>query len=348
MFTHLFLVMLSWIPGRDAPASLSGGDSRPFAERGKGQIAVQNALLATVNETTISVVDVKKRLDMLFYQHYAHLSDSEQARYQFYLKSWRPVLMEMIDNALILADAADRMVNIPDSEVREAMEERFGANLLGTLDGLGLTYDEASKMMKNDLIVQRMQWWFIQSKAVQSVTPKTIREAYQKFVAEHPPYEELKYRIVSMRGEGADKEIESVYQILIQEKASPELLVDKLLEVNPSIQVSPEYAVSSLEISEAHRSVLSSMNPGSYSLPVVQNSRVDHRAIFRIFYLKEKTDHPVSNFKEMSASLREQLIQQFVVQHGKEYVQKLRKNYGFNPEFLKDTLPEELQPFSFH
>ena len=86
------------------------------------KIAVQNSILAKVNGTTISMIDVKKKMDLIFHQHYAHLADSTQAKFQFYETSWRRVLSEMIDNELILADAADKEVKLTDGELREEIE----------------------------------------------------------------------------------------------------------------------------------------------------------------------------------------------------------------------------------
>ena len=74
------------------------------------KIAVQNTILTKVNDTTISVIDVKKKLDLMFYQNYSHLSHSNQARLQFYESGWRAALMQMIDNELILSDAAAKEV----------------------------------------------------------------------------------------------------------------------------------------------------------------------------------------------------------------------------------------------
>jgi hypothetical protein len=315
-----------------------------FSDGGK-KIAFQNSILAKVNGSTISMMDVKKKMDMLFHQHYPKLVQSNTARYQFYEKSWRQALMEMIDNELILADAEEKEVKITDAEVRETLESRFGPSVLSTLDKIGLTYDEAWKLVKNELIVQRMTWWFIHSKAIQSVTPQTIREAYRSFLQENPPYQELKYRIVSIRSDKLDL-AEKVGQFLLESGKSPERLAEALLALDPAIQVSSEYTATDLEISEAHRSALASLTPGQYSAPILQKSRADQKSIARIFYLASKSDHPAPPFQDLSSMLRDQLIQKAMVQHSQTYVEKLRKHYGFDASFVKEALPEDLHPFS--
>lgn len=309
------------------------------------KIAFQNSILAKVNGTTISMMDVKKKMDMLFHQHYSHLGHSSAARYQFYEKSWRSLLMEMIDNELILADAGEKQVKISDAEVRETMESRFGPNVLATLDKIGLTYDEAWKLLKNELTVQRMSWWFIHSKAIQSVTPQSIREAYQIFLQEHPPYQELKYRIVSFQSEDL-RTSKAIHQLLVAHGKSPELFIEELTKLDSTVHISPEYAAADHEISDSHRSALAPLLPGSYSAPISQKSRTHQRAISRIFYLVAKTDYPAPPFQDLSSTLRDQLIQKATVQHSRTYVDKLRKHYGFDAGFLEESLPEDLHPFS--
>jgi hypothetical protein len=316
-----------------------------FADANK-KIAVQNGILAKVNGTTISMLDVKKKMDLFFHQHYSNLSHSNGARYQFYEKSWRPMLMEMIDNELIIADAIEKEVKVSDSEIRETMEDRFGPSVLSTLDKIGITYEEAWRLLKNELIVQRMSWWFVQSKAIQSVTPQSIREAYRGFLEEHPPYRDLEYRIVSIRGDGLESLAEKAYELVNASGKSPELLTEEFLRLDPSIQVSSQYTASDLEISESHRSALSELEAGQYSRPIIQKSRADNKEIARIFYLVSNTDHPAPAFQDLSATLRDQLIQKAMAQHSQNYVQKLRKHYGFDSGYLSGALPEDMHPFS--
>ncbi|MBI5273253.1 MAG: hypothetical protein HY861_04650 [Chlamydiia bacterium] len=322
----------------------------PLESSDNQKIAVQNSILAKVGEKSLSMIDVKKKMDLLFHQHYPQLSQSNQARCQFYEKSWRPIVMEMIDNELILADALDHDIQISDAEVREEMESRFGPHVLSTLDRLGFSYDEAWQLLKNELIVHRMSWWFVQSKAIQSVTPQDIRQAYQTYLQEHPAYQEIKYRIVSIRSEDATSDPESkaqqIHQFLAQSAKSPDMLSRELSHLDPSVQISPEYSVSDREITETHRKTLSALQPGQYSTPIVQKSRTDNKKVARIFYLIKTTDHPAQTFQDLAASLREQLTQQALAKQSQVYIEKLRKHYGFDTARIKESFPEDMHPFS--
>ena len=125
-------------------ADMSMIDFSQFQNRDQ-KIAIQNTILSKVNGKTISMMDVKKRMDMLFHQSYPQHVHSNTARVQFYEASWRHILMDMVDNELIISDANDKEIKVTDGEVREVMEERFGPNVMQTLDKIGLTYEKPGK-----------------------------------------------------------------------------------------------------------------------------------------------------------------------------------------------------------
>lgn len=310
------------------------------------KIAMQNSILAKVNHTTISMMDVKKKMDLLFHQNYPHLADSNQARCQFYEASWRHVLMEMIDHQLILADAVEKEVKLTDGEIREEMEGRFGPNIMFTLDKIGLTYEETWKMVKEELLVRRMTWWFIHSKAMTQVTPNDIRQAFRLYLKENPPYQEWKYRVISIRSDRPEEIAERTQRFLSISGLSPESLIEQLKAIDPSIQISSEFIVQDKDLSDAHKGALSLLSPGEYSLPKLQKSRADNKAVARIFYLAERTDHPAPQFEEHSQNLRNELIQKAVVQESTVYIEKLRRYYGFDTSHLKERIPDDLHPFS--
>lgn len=334
LFTFLF-----------ATLSLAANPMVDFSQDQK--IAVQNTILAKVNGKTISMIDVKKKMDMIFHQSYPHLTSSNQARVQFYEASWRRALMDMIDNELIISDATDKEIKITDGEIREVMEERFGPSVMQTLDKIGLTYEETWKMVKNELIVQRMSWWFIQSKAVSSVTPQDIRQAYRLYVKENPAYSDWKYRVVSIRVDQADDMLsEQVYQLLNESGKAPTLLEEELKKFEApgiSIAISNEFNAKTQELSDIHKASLETLSPGAYSKPSFQVSRADKKTVYRIFYLIDKMDVPAPAFEDLAQQLRGDLIQKAVVHESEVYLGKLRKHYGFE---AAKAIPDDLHPFS--
>jgi len=343
--TFLILFSLATVLSAQMPNQMPKAD---FSHDPK--IAFQNAILAKVNGSTISMMDVKKKMDLLFHQNYSHLADSNQARFQFYQASWRHVLMELIDNELMLADSAEKEIKLTDGEVREEMEERFGPNVMKTLDKIGLTYEETWKMVRSELLVRRMSWWFIQSKAIQSVTPQDIRQAYRFYLKENPAYQQWTYRVISIRADQPEEALaEEIFRFLNQTGQSPELLGEKLKTFEKesiSIQLSPEYDAADKDLSEAHRTALATLAPGSYSEPSFQMSRIDRKAVYRIFYLVRKEDHPAPSFETIAQKLQNELTQKAMIQESQTYLEKLRKHYGFDTAHIKQSVPDDLNPFS--
>ena len=62
--------------------------------------------------------------------------------------NWKYVLQELIDKELILGDAEEKKVAITAGDVRQEMENMFGPNIIANLDKIGLSMDEALKIVR--------------------------------------------------------------------------------------------------------------------------------------------------------------------------------------------------------
>ena len=82
-------------------------DSILFDKDNSPHLAVNNRILAKVNDKAISVVDVMKKMDVLFYREFPQYTSSMQARYQFYKANWKHVLEELVSKELVMADAEE-------------------------------------------------------------------------------------------------------------------------------------------------------------------------------------------------------------------------------------------------
>lgn len=327
--------------------SLFAQFSMTGAQTSEPKIAVQNSILAKVNGTTISMMDVKKRMDMMFYQHYPQHANSIQARFQFYEQSWRRVLSDIIDQELILADAADKEVKVTDGEIREEIEARFGPNVMSTLDQINVSYDEAWKMIKNEMIVQRMNWWFIQAKAISKVTPQQIKQGYRNYLEINPAYTQWKYRVLTIRdcknSEAPEDLFAQIKDCSIDKLSST--LADLEKKFSCALSLSNEYLATDTELADSHRNALSPLSPGAYSHPAAQVSR-DKKKVYRIFYLEEKIDHAAASFEEMAPMIKNELLQRASAEVSQNYLNKLRKHYRFDADHIKESLPSDLHPFS--
>jgi hypothetical protein len=333
-------------------ASLVRSDPPSLAE--EGELVIQNRLLAKVNGKTISVIDLVKRMDMQLSRYYPEHAHSPSARYQFFSARWRDTLDEMIDNELMLSDAADKEIQVSDGEVRETMQERFGPNIVASLDKIGLTYDEARELIHTEMTVQRMQWYKINAKAIHTVNPQDIRESYKQFCLKNPPTEEWKYQVLSIRAENSQVGAEladEAYNALLTQKSELAALADQLRArvsetQKAAISLSQDFNVDSKSISESHKEALFSLAAGEYSRPIAQVSRIDRGIVYRIFYLKEHSKKETPGFEEISSKLEDALISEAIGKEAALYLSKLRQHYGYSPEQLRETVPADFEPFA--
>lgn len=324
----------------------------PIPEASEG-FRINNAILARVNGNAISVLDVIKKMDLAFHRSYPQLIDSKEARLQFYQSGWKTILSDMIHMELILADAVAKELKMTDGEVREEIENRFGPNIMSTLDRVGLTFDEAWKMIKNEMIVQRMKWYFVNSKALQTVTPKLVRQKYEEFCKENPGKETWQYQVLSLRSDEKDKIEEAAQQIsqFLNEKSpdssQPFLGVEAITSSFPECiaQVSSEYTIENHNISDAHRQILQNISINTFSQPLSQTSRGDKKNLTRIFYLKNHLVDKTPSFEEVAAKLQDDLLNQVAFEENQNYLEKLKKLYGHGQDFL-EKIPDDFSPFT--
>lgn len=317
------------------------------------EITVQNRILTKLNGKNISVLDVMKEMDVFLSTHYPQYMQSKTARFQFYSTQWKQTLQQMIDHELMVADAQSRDVNVSDGEVREEVHTRFGPNVMESLDKLGISYEEARAMVEQDMIVQRIQWVRVTSKALQKVTSQEIKNAYQNYLKENPEKEGWKYQFVTIRAaDEAAAQALAANLVTLKEKAQSDLSVAAELfkaelppESTATVSVSQEFSLESKELSQAHRDVLSQLNLSEWSSPIAQLSR-DGTTVVRVFHLKDHTVTKSPTFAAMFNDLKHHLLNETADKENKIYVAKLRQRFNFNEQSL--DLPPHFEPFVAH
>lgn len=321
----------------------------PLPQEEPQEIVVNNRILAKVREKTISVIDVMKQMDVYLSRFYPQLSNSKAARYQFYMSQWKETLDHMINSELMMADAESREVKVSDGEVRETLQDRFGPNIMGTLNKLGISLEEARKMIQEELIVQRMNWIRVTSKAIQKVNLQDVKNAYQEYCKEHPAKETWKYQVLSIRSpdEKASEELAQKAFLLLQKEPDLAAAAEKLKSEAATITLSPEYQSDDKELSSSHKEVLASLAKGEFSKPTLQKSR-DNSVVFRIFHLKDHSKTDLPKFDDIANQLRENLLQRAAGEEMAVYVSKLRSRFNYNNISLEENIPSDFEPFSVH
>jgi hypothetical protein len=318
------------------------------------KLFVNNRILAKVNDKPISVLDVMKKMDLLFYRQYPQYAGSTEARFKFYSMYWKNALQECIDKELIIADAQEAKMEVSPGDIRQEMEELFGPNIIANLDTSGLTYDEALQLIKDDMIMKRMMGGRVNAVAIRMVTPQAVQTAYEEYAKNSVKSDEWGYQVISIRGDDQKESAEIAdlaYTLLIAKNTTLDTLVEKINADKPinektTIKISEKFRHSSKDVSKEYGEILSSLEVGRFSKPTSQVSRADNSTVYRIFYLTDMYSGNTKSFEEIENKLRDKLIEIMVGKETEKYIAKLRKHHNVNEELLKEMVPEDFEPFS--
>jgi hypothetical protein len=325
-----------------------------FGSKGERKIVVNNRILAKVNGKPISVLDIMKKMDMLFYRQYPEYAGNVEARNQFYTMYWKNALQECIDKELIMADAEEAKMEVSGGDVRQEMESLFGPNIIANLDKAGLSYDDATQMIKDDMIIKRMLGGRVNAVAVKMVTPQAVHAAYDDYLKSTDQTDQWVYQVISVRGDNSAACAETAdlaSNLLTKDHISIDQLVDKVKEAKPmddniTLKISEEFVHTPKEVSKDYNEILSSLKVGQFSQPISQKSRADQSTVVRIFYLKNINKGDVKSFAEIEGRIRDKLIDMMVAKETEKYLTKLRKHHNVNEELLKEMVPDDFQPFA--
>ncbi|TXI36440.1 MAG: peptidyl-prolyl cis-trans isomerase [Nitrosomonas sp.] len=331
-----------------AAPSLLGGSSLD-----KKPIVVNNRILAKVHGKAISVIDVQKKLDVIFYRHFPDLVANPAMRLQFYQVNWRPVLNDLIDKELVLFDARESKIDVTKGDVRQEMEQLFGPNIVSNLDRIGISYEDAREMVEGDLLIRRMMAIRVNIKAQRRVGPRDLRKAYEEYIQTNKRPTEWAYQVITVRHSNTEKGTAAaniLHDVLVKNQESIEELAknyQSISGIDPDIKVtfSEVYNQDENTVSTAYKEILESLHPNSYSDPIAQQSRAKNETVQRIFYVKSMTPGGVVPFAEIENNLNNKLIGEAVSVETDAYLNKLRKDAGLTKENLQQIVPADFQPF---
>jgi len=346
IFSFFFLIAIGSLFSEQLPTMLNH-------EKGV-EIVVNNRILAIVDNKPITVLDLMKRMDMLFFQQYPEYASSKIARYQFYLSAWKGVLKQVVNEELILSEVEEsKMMPITVGDIRQEMETRFGPNIIGNLDSIGLSVEDARKMIKDEIAIRRVMMSF-SSKGLKEATPTVLKNAYKEYIKEHQTPASWTYQVITIRNPESEKSAEaaSVISSLLQEKQVPlSELVSSFRQEHPqfastTILISEDMSHTEEQLSPAYKEVLTSMTSDSFSQPFEHKGRKDQKINYRIFYVKEATPASVPPFEEVAATIREQIISNVMERESATYLDKIRRRHAIEEEEIVKAISSDFTPFA--
>lgn len=320
-------------------------------------IVINNRPLVKVQDKTISLMDVVKRMNLLIRMHNPEYFESKAMLFQFYNSQWRNTLEMMINNVLICAQAEEKKVKLHEGDIRKEMETRFGPNVTATIHELGMEHNEAREYVESTLVEQQMMWLNVYRRVWQLVTPTELKNAYSNYTVANPPKESWTYQVMTIRN--APDQIEEhlatvatqvFNQKLQQLKSENNEVVTQiqLLKDHPEIKISlsNELTVERSAASKELISVLDSLTPDELSAPKKQHSRADGTDVLRLYYLKDHEKLKVPEFAEISKTLQDQLFNHVAEAQRTQYLQKLRKHFRMDGPEVYEMIPKDFVPFA--
>ena len=347
-FTFIFAFILL------SNLSLHAIGSDTLFRKEEPKILINNRILTFVNGKPISTYDLMRKMDLSFFKQFPQYASSNEARFQFYTEGWKSFLSEMIDKELILADAKESKIEISSGDIRQEIESSFGPNVIENLDKAGLTYEEAAKIMEEDMIIQRLLGGRAHAKALRVVTPVKVREKYEEYIKDpaNARHTQWLYRILTIQertSERAATAANTAYQLLQENVALDDVIAklkeDKLIGRKGKITVSKTIKQNDKEISDAFAEILSNLEEKNYSSPFLQKSRRNKINVYRILLLEEKIPGGVPSFKEVSKMLKDKLLNDEINRETDNYLVKLRRHYHIRDKDVENSLPQGYQPF---
>jgi len=316
------------------------------AEETSGKtIAVDNRVLAAVRGQVITVVDVMKKLDMLFYQQFPQYRGSTEAKFEFYKSNWKRVFEDLVDRQLVLAWAEERKYHVSNGELREELEQMFGPNVMMNLYEAGLSVYEVQEMMRADLLMRRIVGYCVRMPVMASITPEVIRVEYERQLEEAKKRTVWVWKSVTIRSKEGDCP-----------KAVAEKIASQLATVLPEKVQAPEgvevvssqtFHSKNQELSDSLQESFQHLSIGQYSEPVEFIGRSSSAKSWRCYCVEQKDHEMLPSLSELEGVLREHIAAPEVEEKSREFFADLRRQYHVQQVLSSDTLVA-FEPFALH
>jgi hypothetical protein len=306
----------------------------------RSSIVVENRVLATVRDQVITVIDVMKKLDLIFYQQFPQYRGMPEARYEFYRSNWRKVFEELVDRQLIHSLAEEKQFTVTNGDIREELEEAFGPNVMMNLYEEGLSMHEVHEMMKADILLRRIISFYVHTPVMSLITPEVLRAAYQTKIEELKGRKGFIWRSVTIRAKGKDcpkEEANKIWKLLEKDRQSIESIESTRPE-GIECTVSQPFKSEQREVSPVVLKTLEKLPLHSFSEPVAVTCRSDPHQSWKCYIVDECFDQQPPTFLELEATLRQELATPEVAKRTIAFFDDLRNQYHVKHIFSSEEL----------
>ena len=306
----------------------------------KQGIIVENRILASVRDQVITVQDVVKKLDMLFYQNLPEQRNSPAARYEFYKAHWRNIFEDLVNRQLVLAWAEERQFPVSNGDIRQELEDIFGPEVMINLYESGFSLHDIQEMVKADILMRRLLYFQVRIPVLAAISPSRVRSLYETKLHQKFSREALHWRTVSLRakeGECPKTVADSVYKMLEKEHLAPQEIAKKVpgtIEVTCSEQFRSEKE----ELAPHIYDILNKLKTGSSSEPMPFVSKQNGQKGWRFYVMDSKEQLPIPPLADIEEDLRAEIAQPEIDVKTKELFADLYKEYQVKHLFSSEEL----------
>lgn len=314
----------------------------------KAAIIVDNRVLTTVRDQIITVQDVVKKLDMLFYKNYPQYRSSPEARLEFYKMQWRQMVDDLVNRQLALSWAEERQFQVSHGDVREELEEMFGPDVMVNLYESGLSLHEVQEMIRADILLRRIIYAYVRLPILASITPRDVRTLYANKLKEASSQKVFCWKSITVKEkdtkECSRQVAEDVLNLFRKERLSLEGVREKI-PAQFEVTLSQEYRSSREEIAPHIFELLSPLQEGSFSDLVPFSSKQDEHRGWRFYTVLSIENKKLPPLAEIEEELRGEIAYPEIEKQTKAFFDELRRQYHVKQLFTSQELAS-LEPFS--
>ena len=312
----------------------------------RSSIVMENKVLATVRDQIITVFDVVKKMDMIFYQQFPQYRGVPEARCEFYRANWRRIFQELVDRQLIISMAEEKHFDVTNGDIREELEEIFGPNAMMNMYEEGLSLHDVEEMMRADILLRRALSFYVHSPVISSVTPSVLRTAYEKRIEELKGGYGWVWRSATVKSKSGDcpEGVAKQMWSLLQKSHCTIEQISAELGNGYEVVLSQPFRSEKSEVAPTVQAVLEQLQPQTFSEPQPFTSRSDPRQGWRCYIVDERFSVKVPSFEELEALLQNEIASPVITVRTAEFFEDLRKQYGVKHLLSAEEL-QALEPF---
>lgn len=310
------------------------------------EISAEMRPLIRVRDSVITVVDVMKKMDLVFYQQYPQYRSSVRHRLEFYQSSWMKALRDILERKVIMIFADENKMDVGHGDVREEMEELFGPNVLLKLYEAGVTLDDAYEMVRQDIMMRRILQFYVRMPAVATITPQKIKERYVEQYENKTKGDKLSWKILSFRvPENLDAQ--QVSTKIIDSLNRNELNLERAKEKIPDgceCILSPQYITEIEQLAPSIRQTLESTPFGVWTIPQQAKEGKKGMVKWSSYLVDKKIPGEKISLNLVENEIVEELAQPLIEEKKKSFMEGLMKKFDVS-FVMPEKEMESFKPF---